>query len=165
MSDDRWIEVEDDFANSAGHFERAVQLFHRGGFDVDNLDGYAAGMAFMHSMQAGHTSLENGLKRILTILGEDLPSGDAWHSDLIKRVARTTGKRPAILGKVTSQFADETRRFRNVAIRSYDNFKPQNAAPSVVAAEALSQRILPELRRFQQVMDPEPPEPPAHLGG
>lgn len=154
MRDDRWLEVEDDFVNAAGHFKNAVALFRRGGFDGPGIEGYAAGMAFMHAMQAGHTSLENGLKRILTILNEDHPAGESWHSDLIRRASRDTAKRPAILDAETSSFADETRRFRNIAARSYDGFKPQNADAAVAAAEGLSQRILPELLKFQDLIDP-----------
>lgn len=154
MRDDRWLEVEDDFVNAAGHFKNAVALFRRGGFDGPGIEGYAAGMAFMHAMQAGHTSLENGLKRILTILNEDHPAGESWHSDLIRRASRDTAKRPAILDAETSSFADETRRFRNIAARSYDSFKPQNADAAVAAAEGLSHRILPELLKFQDLIDP-----------
>ena len=154
VRDDRWLEVEDDFVNAAGHFKNAVALFRRGGFDGPGIEGYAAGMAFVHAMQAGHTSLENGLKRILTILNEDHPAGESWHSDLIRRASRDTAKRPAILDAETSSFADETRRFRNIAARSYDSFKPQNADAAVAAAEGLSQRILPELLKFQDLIDP-----------
>ena len=38
--------------------------------------------------------------------------------------------------------------------RSYDSFKPQNANAAVAAAEALAQRILPELVKFQDIIDP-----------
>jgi hypothetical protein len=135
VKDDRWLEIEDDFNGASQHFRLAVQLFRRGGFAKEGIDGYAAGMAFMHSMQAGHTSLENGLKRILVLLNEDLPIGESWHSDLIKRASKKTLKRPAILSKTTSDFADETRRFRNVA------------------AESLSVSLLPELTTFQALVD------------
>jgi hypothetical protein len=153
VKDDRWLEIEDDFNGASQHFRLAVQLFRRGGFAKEGIDGYAAGMAFMHSMQAGHTSLENGLKRILVLLNEDLPIGESWHSDLIKRASKKTLKRPAILSKATSDFADETRRFRNVAVRSYDSFLPQYADVSVVAAESLSVSLLPELNTFQALVD------------
>jgi hypothetical protein len=153
VKDDRWLEIEDDFNGAAQHFGLAVQLFRRGGFTNEGIDGYAAGMAFMHSMQAGHTSLENGLKRILVIMNEDLPIGESWHADLIKRVSKKTQKRPAILSKKTSDFADETRRFRNVAVRSYDSFLPQYADVSVCAAESLSVSLLPELNAFQALVD------------
>jgi hypothetical protein len=153
MDDDHWLEIEDDFNAASQHFAMAVQLFRRGGFSVEGIDGYAARMALMHSMQAGHTSLENGLKRILVILGEDMPIGERWQSDLIKRVSRNTQKHPAILSKGTSDFADETRRFRNVAVRNYDSFMPQHADASVSAAENWSSRLLPELMAFKAIID------------
>jgi hypothetical protein len=153
VKDDRWLEIEEDFNGASHHFRLAVQLFKRGGFAEEGIEGYAAGMAFMHSMQAGHTSLENGLKRILVIVNEDLPSGESWHADLINRASKKTQKRPAILSKVTSNFADETRRFRNVAVRSYDSFLPQYADVSVSAAESLSINLLPELKAFQALID------------
>ena len=68
MSDARWIEVESDLDGAARHFERAAALFEAGGFDQPGLEGYRAAMAFMHAMQAAHTSLGNGLLRILEML-------------------------------------------------------------------------------------------------
>jgi hypothetical protein len=153
VKDDRWIEIEDDFTSSSHHFSRAVELFRLGGFEVLGIAGYSAGMAFMHAMQAGHTSLENGLKRILSLLNEDLPAGESWHADLIRRASRSTQKRPAILSKATSDFADETRRFRNIAVRSDDSFLPQYAELSVIAAENLSRHVLSELKAFQAIVD------------
>jgi hypothetical protein len=153
VRDDRWLEIKDDVEACARHFSNAVILFKRGGFSVEGIDGYSAGMSFMHAMQAGHTSLENGLRRTLILLHEDLPSGESWHSDLIKRVSRTTSKRPPILSKQSSDDADETRRFRNIAVRSYDSFLPQYAENAVKAAENLSQRVLLELKEFQTKVD------------
>jgi hypothetical protein len=153
VKDDRWIEIEDDFTSSSHHFASAVELFMRGGFDVPSLAGYSAGMAFMHAMQAGHTSLQNGLKRILSLLDEDLPAGESWPADLIRRVSRSTQKRPAILSTAISDFADETRRFRNIAVRSYDSFLPQYADSAVVAAENLSLKVLSELKAIQSIVD------------
>ena len=57
VKDDRWIEIEDDFNAAAQHFARAVELFRRGGFEAAGIDGYAAGMAFMHAMLAGDSLL------------------------------------------------------------------------------------------------------------
>jgi hypothetical protein len=87
------------------------------------------------------------------MVNEDLPSGESWHADLINRASKKTQKRPVILSKVTSNFADETRRFRNVAVRSYDSFLPQYADVSVSAAESLSISLLPELKAFQALID------------
>ncbi len=154
MSDARWIEVEDDLTGAAEHFERAVALYEAGGFDAPGLDGYRAEMAFMHAMQAAHTSLENGLLRILEMLGEERPVGGTWHADLIRRVARELpGSRPAILPPGLATAADETRRFRNVAVRGYDSFDPGEARKAVDAARMLAGELGEALLGFRAAMD------------
>ncbi|MEO8715847.1 MAG: hypothetical protein ABI369_12615 [Acetobacteraceae bacterium] len=154
MSDARWIEVDGDFSGAARHFGRAAALHEAGGFDAPGLDGYRAQMAFMHAMQAAHTSLENGLLRILEMLGEERPVGGNWHADLIRRAARPLpGVRPAILSEPLARAADEARRFRNLAVRGYESFDPRQSGPAIRAAEALSEGMAEALRLFRAAMD------------
>jgi uncharacterized protein YbaA (DUF1428 family) len=117
-------------------------------------DRYILEMAFMHAMQAAHTSLENGLLRILEIWGEEAPSGRQRHADLIRRVGRSVGNRPVILEGRIAAAADETRQFRNVAARSYENFDQAKAAPAVAAAGLLVTELQPAIARFRQAIDP-----------
>ena len=58
------------------------------GFRTDDRDRPALRMGFMHAIQAGHTSLENALLRILDLMDETRPRGDAWHADLIGRAGQ-----------------------------------------------------------------------------
>lgn len=154
MSDARWIEVEGDFAAAARHYERGVALHDAGGFDEPGLGGYRAEMAFMHAMQAAHTSLENGLLRILEMLGEERPVGATWHADLIRRVARLLpGERPPILPEDLARAADETRRFRNMAARGYESFDAKRAGPSVDAARLLAGRLPAALATFRAALE------------
>ena len=154
MSDARWIEVESDLDGAARHFERAAALFEAGGFHQPGLEGYRAAMAFMHAMQAAHTSLENGLLRILEMLGEERPIGSYWHADLIRRVARDLpGLRPKILTPAMADAADETRRFRNMAARGYDSFDHTRADPAVRAATILAAGLGEAVRAFRAAMD------------
>lgn len=80
----------------------AARLYDAGGFgnpesddealETADLDAYRARMALQHAMQAAHTSLEGGLKRILEILGEDPPSGPQSHKILAgDRLLQLTG--------------------------------------------------------------------------
>jgi hypothetical protein len=119
MTDARWIEVEDDLDSACRHFGNAAQLYDEGGFDADDIAGYRATMALLHAMQSAHASLEGALKRILEILGEEVPAGEHSHSDLVKRVSRevkTPGHvRPAILRPDVARDMDESRRFRHRA--------------------------------------------------
>lgn len=156
MVDARWGDVRVDFESAVRHFVMSGKLFEKNGFDDFSLEGYQAKMALMHSMQAGYTSLENGMKRIFNILGEELPSGDSSHSDLIKRAAREIeNQRPAIISQNTYKLADEVRRFRHVAVRTYDDFVPEESEKSIEAAKNLSKILMEELNLFASIIDPE----------
>lgn len=156
MTDARWIEVEDDLDSACRHFGNAARLYDEGGFEADGLPGYKARMALLHSMQSAHTALEAALKRILEILGEELPVGDQSHADLVRRVARVVTApghaRPAILpGEVAR---DESRRFRHRATHDYDKFEPALAAPSIDAARRLAIVLKPCIAEFRDAVDP-----------
>ncbi len=154
MSDARWIEIEGDFEAACTHFAGAARLFDAGGFDDGGIDGYKASMALMHAMESGHTSLESGLVRILALLGEERPQGDSWHRDLLRRVCRPVEGREAILPPDICEHADETRRFRNVATRSYDDFRLDGAGIAVASARVLAERLPECLRNFRNRIDP-----------
>ena len=154
MTDGRWTDVAADFAAASEHFRSAADLYDLGGFDAPGLDGYRARMAFMHAMQAAHTSLEGGLVRILETIGEERPVGERWHADLIRRVGfERPGVRPRILDAELAAAADETRRFRNGAVRAYD-FDPDQAKPAIEAARRLADRLAAALQQFVAVLDP-----------
>ena len=155
MSDARWIEIERDAAATAEHFRRAAALNDLGGFDAADLEGYRAQMAFLHAMQSGHTSLENCLLHILEMLREEAPTGSNRHADLIHRVsAARPDLRPAILTGAVATAADETRRFRAVATRGYDNFDPGRSAPAVAAARLLAKELMVAVTEFRNSLDP-----------
>src|SRR5712692_4731522 len=98
MSDARLIDIETDFAAASEHFAAAVALYELGGFAEPGLDGYRARIAFMHAMLAAHTSLESGIIRILEMVGEEKPTGEHWHADLVRRAGlERPGVRPAVL--------------------------------------------------------------------
>jgi hypothetical protein len=153
MSDERWIEIDRDTASAVTHFLHAGQIAGDPTFTADDLTGYTAQMAFMHAMQSGDTSLEDALTRILRLLGEALPTGESWHADLIQRVAVALTSRPAILTADLAESADETSRFRNRAVGSYDNFKSDRAIPAIQAAARLAAGLSAAIAAFHQVVD------------
>jgi hypothetical protein len=153
VSETRWIEIDRDATSAVTHFSRAVHIADDPAFRADDLASYTVQMAFMHAMQSGHTSLENALTRILRLLGEELPSGESWHADLIQRVALTLTDRPAILPPDLAEAADETRQFRNRAVRAYDNFKPDRASPAIQAATTLAAGLIAAVTAFRQMID------------
>ncbi len=158
MSDARWLDVADDVAEAALHFRNAVALHGSGRYGAGDLDSYRDGMALMHALQAGHTSAEQALTRILRILAEDLPTGEDWHRKLIERAAKSNGKahsRPAILSPPVAADLDETRRFRNRAMRAYGRFDAARIGPTLDAAGRLAATLAADIERFKGVVDPD----------
>lgn len=102
-------------------------------------------------MQAGHTLLETALLRTLHMLGEARPTGEYWHLNLIRRAA--TGHRPSILPADVARSADRTRRFRHVAVRTYDQFEPDEADGAIKAASQLVETLVPAMARFKAQVD------------
>lgn len=154
MTDPRWFEINEDVAAACDHFRRSVALHAAGGFAGDSLESYRARMALMHAMQAAHTSLESALVRTLSLLGEPPPIGADWHADLIRRVARDVGGRPRILPPELASAADETRRFRHIAMKAYGSFDVTRARAALAAAEALAMGLEDAMQSFQSLIDP-----------
>ncbi|MGI4953018.1 MAG: hypothetical protein ACRYGM_14545 [Janthinobacterium lividum] len=153
MSDARWLEVEDDLQEAEIHFSRSLELFAAGGFEADTLDAYRAQMALMHAMQSGHTSMESMLVRILGLLNEDAPSGSGWHADLIARARRDLVTRPAILSSSVAAAANETRRFRHVAMRNYGKFELSRSQPALEAARVIAAGLRADIIKFRTLID------------
>ncbi len=154
MSDADWIEIDHAVASAVGNFRRGIEFSQHPAFRADDVVGAALRMGFMHAIQGGHTSLENALLRILDLIEETRPRGEAWHADLISRVAQAVGHRPAILPTGVAASADETRRFRNRATRAYDNFDPDRTTPTVAAADDLVRNLPEAVARFRAAIDP-----------
>ena len=154
MSDARWLEIDAAVASAVHHFSGACTIYGRLPHPSDDNDAYMAEMAFMHAMQAGHTSLESALLRILNLFAEEPPTGSHRHADLIRRAVRPVGDRPAILTGAVGDAADETRQFRNVAARAYDNFKAERAREAVAVAGLLAKELAPSIAAFRALVDP-----------
>jgi hypothetical protein len=153
MSDARWLDVDDDLASAVFHFGRSVEIFNAGGFEGEGLSAYKSRMALMQSMQSGYSSLELALERVFEILGEEKPGGPNYHADLIRRARRDIeGDRPAILPHQLAEAVDEARRFRHVARRTYDDFRPDAAAPALQAAAVIRDQIVDAIAKFRRAV-------------
>lgn len=65
------------------------------------------------------TGAENILRRIAAELDGYVPSGDAWHKDLIDQMAMTIDERDAVLNDTTAQTLHDMRMFRHRERNSY----------------------------------------------
>ena len=63
---------------------------------------------------------ENLMRRVAKRLGETLPSGEAWHQQLLAQFSRDVPDlRPALFSPNTAAMLDEFRRFRHVTHHLY----------------------------------------------
>jgi hypothetical protein len=154
MSDARWIEIEAAVAAAVRHFSGAIEIFARLPNIDRDADKYSFEMGFMHAMQSGQTSMEVALLRILDLWGEEAPTGPRRHADLMARVSRAVGMRPAIVGAEAAKAASETRQFRSIAAHAYDSFDRSRAVPAVESAAVLAALLPIEISRFRQAIDP-----------
>lgn len=158
MSDARWTDVDKDIDSALMHLGMAIRLFEAAGFDAPDLDGYRNSSAFMHAMGAGYTSVENALLRVLDILGETPPSGNAWHKDLIDRLSRPMSgenARPTFFDAEMRRDLLECLRMRHrVRHSEYDEFIPNKAEPSIEAARRILSRIKEVVAQFKKQIDP-----------
>jgi hypothetical protein len=155
VSDARWFEIEADIRASVGHFGHAGAIYRTRAAEEAELDAYKTQMAFMHAMQAGHTSFEKALLRILDMLGEERPLGEQWHADLIRRVAGAMPNRPAILPAALLPAAHETRKFRHRVTHAYDDFDWGRATRAAEAAEILATELHGLVTAFRMALDPD----------
>lgn len=161
MSDDRWSDVEADLDSAMTQLGMAVRTFERGGFDSDDpVTAWERSNAFLHGMETGYTLVEKAIQRILDILGETSPSGDAWHKDLIDRVSRPMQgdkARPAIFDSALRLDLLELMRMRHRARNAaYGDFDAAKAGPSVDAARRVLLSLRDAIAEFKKVVDPEP---------
>jgi hypothetical protein len=158
MSDSRWSDVEADVEQALMHFGMAIEIFEAGGFDDPGIEGYKSTSAFKQGMDAGYTAVERAIEGILSILGEELPTGRDFHRVLLDRVTRPlTGDhaRPAIFDEDLKQELLEAVRTRHrVRHSSYDEFIPHKAEPSVDAARTISARLRDAIAEFKKKIDP-----------
>ena len=71
------------------------------------------------TIEKTYTGAENILRRIAAELDGYVPSGDAWHKDLIDQMAMTIDERDAVLSDATAQAMHDMRMFRHRERNSY----------------------------------------------
>ena len=152
-----WNDVERDLASSQRHFSLAVDLFDEIQDVVPSRDHYVRTMGFLHAMQSGYTSFEAGMKRLLALLDEPLPTGSEWHKALLRRLEEPApGSRPALVEEPALKRALRgLLAFRHVAAHVYDEFDVDRAALAVQHARVFLVGIGPALARFRATVDPD----------
>ena len=155
MTSARWHDVRDELGTGIAHLENACRLFDAFGMDGEDLRAYANRMALMHAMQAGYTSIETGLDRVLHLLGEERPQGPDRHKALLRRLASQLPEdRPAVISFELYRKLDDLRRFRHVAAQTYDTFELGQARPAIEAGRYVVANLMREIDAFRLKIDP-----------
>ena len=159
MSDARWEDIAKDLEDATRFFGVAVRLSQKPA-PANPDDQIDRDLAFQHAMQSGHTSAESALKRMLDILGEERPTGDGWHRDLIERLARELHgdhARPAAFPEDVRTDLHETRNFRHRAMHGYDSFDWSKIGIAIDAARRLQTSLPAAVIQFRRTIDPDEP--------
>ncbi|HEU4712870.1 MAG TPA: hypothetical protein VFS76_14950 [Pyrinomonadaceae bacterium] len=99
---------------------------------------------FLHSFYSG---LENSLKRIAVEIDGGLPSGDAWHQQLLSTMTGRTDSRPPVLSQALHETLREYLAFRHFFRQAYSfHFDWFKMSHLVINAEQT-------LRRFEEEVD------------
>ena len=158
MRDARWRDVLQSARSAARYFGAASRILRRDNFDDRTDAGYDNVMAFFHSMQSGHTAVEDALLRVMRIIGEEEPTGDSWHADLISRCAAETVDRPTIISQELAKAMQETRGFRHRAthatVRFDIAFSKERSQRATAAGELIAKSLEPEIVAFANIVDP-----------
>ena len=150
----RWALVHIDFESAAKHFRMASAIYDERELGAV-FDGYVRANAFMHAIQAGHTSLESGLLRIFKTLGEPAPHDiDDGHDAIVRQAFEPVEGRPSILPPELFRDVNRTRRARNLAAKDYDNFDMDRAAGTAEAADKLAAALPSAIQAFVKRIDP-----------
>ena len=97
----------------------------------------------LHSFYLG---IENMLKRIAVEIDGGLPTGDAWHRQLIDRMAKPTDLRPAVLSQDLYDILSEYLAFRHVFRSSYSfHLEWEKMSSLVLNCESTMRRLEGEL--------------------
>jgi hypothetical protein len=149
-----WADIMADVSSAERHFAGAAALVDAGALAGEGLDRYRGEMAVMHAMQSGHTSVEAAFQRLLRVLDEPVPTGPDSHADLMRRIHLTVpGDRPAIVSDELAAALDDTRKFRHVAMRSYDVFRVESALPAIASSKVVAKLLRQELEAFRAFLD------------
>jgi hypothetical protein len=134
-----WADVERDIEiarrNAESLARRAESLERRGAsMDPDvRLDRQIAVGQMLHNCYGG---MESALERLVLAIDGSLPTGSAYHADLIRRAtAPVPGVRSSIIGSELAADLDRLRRFRH-AYGDYDYARAAENVPIAVRAVA-----------------------------
>jgi hypothetical protein len=114
---------------------------------------------FLDAVALNLHSCYSGLETLFALIAEhvdgDLPTGETWHRDLLRRMATdTAATRPAVISAEAAESLDELRRLRHLVRNVYaTTLRPDRLEALVVALPDTWQRTTVELTAFAAFLD------------
>jgi hypothetical protein len=107
------------------------------------------------NLQAFYAGAERLFELIARRMDRNLPSGEAWHRDLLKQMAQDLpGIRPAAISQEIATVLDKFRRFRHLVQNIYvTNLKADKMAELTTALPALWAKLRDELLAFADFIE------------
>ncbi|QCO02922.1 hypothetical protein [Azospirillum argentinense] len=110
---------------------------------------YAIGL-MLHN---GYGAMECALERLVQAVDGGLPSGAAYHAELIRRAAApVAGLRPAMITSETAGRLQKLRSFRHALRHAYDGYDYTRAAENVPVAVAVEDSFRTDMTAFATSM-------------
>ena len=114
---------------------------------------------YLDSVALNLHGIYSGLERIFELIAkhvdESIPSGDLWHRDLLKQMAKEyKDLRPAVISGDSYSYLDELRRFRHLVRNVYTfNLVPEKVEPIVSDLPSLWSTVRAEVLSFADFLN------------
>lgn len=142
------ISINQDVEEACFRLRKGVESYQK-----DSLDAFDRQVLLMHCLASGYTSLESAIKRIMKLVGEDLPSGSSWHVELIQQAGMDLEDiRSPIFSEEVINHLYNLRGFRHVAFHNYSNFSATLAQPAIDSATYIAQSLKGHIDEFMKKM-------------
>lgn len=150
-----WADIRRDLDAARTNIRNAAMradALHTGGPLPDDLRmdrEYAIGL-MLHN---GYGAMECALERLVQAVDGGLPSGAAYHAELIRRAAApVAGLRPAMITSETAGRLQKLRSFRRALRHAYDGYDYTRAAENVPVAVAVEDSFRADMTAFATSM-------------
>lgn len=122
-------------------------------FSVPNAIELSALATFLHSYYSG---IENSLKRVAVEIDGGLPSGDAWHRQLLTSMASARNLRPPVLSNTLHEIVSEYLAFRHFFRQAYSfHFESSKMSDLVLNAQQTMRQFETEIDSFLDSLSQE----------
>ena len=152
----RYLELAERIRGEVPELERAMQRALAAWAQAERMPQEDA---YLDSVALNLHSFYSGLERLFQLIARHVdsvaPAGEAWHRDLLQRMAQDLPQvRPALLSRDNAAQLDEFRRFRHLVRNVYTmNLTPARMAGLISKLPQLWSRLRRELLAFADFLE------------